>query len=65
MTTQESTSRDIVGESYKSDMVHTSPTRKQRVQSNEKVDKLHAFRHWRLEYSLIPTICYGFKMSGK
>jgi hypothetical protein len=65
MTTQESTSCDIIGESHKSNTVHTSPTRKQRMESCEEIDEPHTFRHWGLEYSFIPTIRNGFKMSGE
>jgi len=65
MTTQESTRSDNVGESHESNMVRTSPTRKQRMESCEEIDEPHTFRYWGLEYSLIPTIRYGFKMSGE
>ena len=46
-------------------MVHTFPTSKQRMESYEKVDELHTFRHWRLEYGFIPAICDSFEMSWK
>lgn len=65
MTTQESTSCDIIRESHKSSKVHTSPTRKQRMESCEEIDEPHTFRHWGLEYSFIPTIRNSFKMSGE
>jgi hypothetical protein len=49
MVSQDSTGGNHVGESHAIDMVHTSPSRKQRLKAYEKVDKLHTFRHRRLQ----------------
>jgi hypothetical protein len=65
MTTQESTRSDSIGVNRKSDMAHTFPTRKQRMESYKEVDELHTFRHGRLEYSFIPAICDGLKVGRK
>ena len=35
------------------------------MESYEEIDEPHMFRHWELGYSFIPTIRYGFKMSGE
>ncbi len=56
MTSQDSTAGDIVTESHVTDMVHTSPARKQRMNGYEEVDELHTFRHRCLKQGFVPTI---------
>ncbi len=56
MTSQDSTAGYIVGESHITDMVHTSPARKQRMNAYEEIDEIHTFGHWCLEQGFVPTI---------
>ena len=35
------------------------------MESYEEIDEPRMFRDWELGYSFIPTIRYGFKMSGE
>jgi hypothetical protein len=65
MTSQDSTGGDIGGESHVTDMVHTSPARKQRMKAYEEVDELHTFGYWCFQQGFVPAICYGFEVSGK
>ena len=63
MTSQDSTAGETVGENRVTDMVRTSPARKQIMNAYEEVDELHTFRHWCLEQSFVPTIGYGLEVS--
>jgi hypothetical protein len=49
MTSQDSTAGETVGENHVTDMVRTSPARKQRMNAYEEVDELHTFGHWCLK----------------
>lgn len=47
------------------DMVRTSPVRKQRMNTYEEVEEFHTFRHWCLKQGLVPTVGYGLEVSGE
>jgi hypothetical protein len=65
ITSQDSTAGDTVGGNHVTDMVRTSPARKQRMNAYEEVDEFHTFRHWCLKQSFVPTIRYGLEVSGE
>lgn len=65
MTSQDSTVGDTAGENHVTDIVRTSPARKQRMNTYEEVDELHTFGHRCFKQGFIPTIGYGLEVSGE
>jgi len=65
MTSQDSTAKDTVGEGHVTDMVRTSPARKQGMNAYDEVDELHALGYWCLKQGFVPTIGYGLEVSGE
>lgn len=65
MTSQDSTAGDFTGQNHVTDMVRTSPARKQRTNAYEGADEFHTFGHWCLKQGFIPTTGYGLEVSGE